>query len=63
MPPVLERVYHGEDNTHHGDKRPDLNHGPRRPVQRHEILAVTELQRQQGIRLHDDNGRGYHDAQ
>lgn len=43
----------GEQYAENGDQRPNLHHGPGRPVQRHEVLAVAELQRHERKHLHD----------
>lgn len=53
---------HGQDDSDHGNKRANLDHGPRRPVDGDEVLAITKLQRQQGIRLHDNNNRRHNNA-
>lgn len=42
--PVVEGVREGQDDADHGDQRPDLDHGPCGPVERHEVLAVAELE-------------------
>lgn len=52
---VAQSMAQGQDDTDNGNQRADLDHCPRRPVQRHQVLAVAELQREQGIRFHDND--------
>lgn len=49
-------VVHGQQHAGDSDERAELQHGPRGPVQGHEVLAVAELQGHQDEHLHDDGG-------
>lgn len=55
---VFQRVQERQDDAAHRDEGADLDHRPRRPVQRHEVLAVTELQREQREHFHDHDDDG-----
>lgn len=49
-------VVHGQQHAGDSDERAELQHGPRGPVQGHEVLAVAELQGHEDKNFHDDGG-------
>ena len=51
--PPPKAVGDRKQDAENGNQGSNLHHGPRRPVERHEILSITELEGHQGIDFHD----------